>query len=318
MGKQTQKSLKLAILAVFIGVFALVGLIPVIASSITDSNVIKLVNEARAKKGLEALQENPKLSAAAQAKAQDMLKNDYFAHNSPSGKTPWYWMEKSGYDYKYAGENLAMNFTSAEEEQKAWMKSASHRKNILNANYQEIGVAVAEGKIDGESTIVAVQMFGSRPNFVPVAPKVTDKIPEENKIVVLGEENNVPLLAESQELLSEDILVNDFVPKDVLEKTAPAAVSGSWWSALKEKVGGENRPGWLAPLALNVLLAIAMGNVVFLAYSFARKIIQSGKKGEADAGEQKILVENLEDGEEEVSVPVKVSVLNVPQLKLKT
>jgi len=127
MSKKTKKSLIIAVLAVFIGFFAF-SLTYAIASSITAKNIIKLVNEARVNEGLKPLQENSSLSKAAAQKAEDMLKNDYFAHNSPSGKTPWFWMDKSGYDYKFAGENLAMNFTSAEEEQKAWMKSPSHKK----------------------------------------------------------------------------------------------------------------------------------------------------------------------------------------------
>ena len=49
------------------------------------------------------------LQEAAEKKAQDMIENNYFAHTSPQGKTPWHWVEESGYDYRYAGENLAIN-----------------------------------------------------------------------------------------------------------------------------------------------------------------------------------------------------------------
>lgn len=146
------------------------------AGDLTPKSIITLTNAEREKSGLKALIENKALSKAAELKAADMLKNDYFAHNSPKGATPWHWMKEAGYKYQYAGENLAINFDTAGAEHKAWMKSKTHRENILNARYQEIGVAVAEGKIDGKSTMITVQLFGTpltaaakKPEPVPVA-----------------------------------------------------------------------------------------------------------------------------------------------------
>jgi hypothetical protein len=144
-----------------VSVFSFTLVYSVFAGDITPSKVIELTNRARAAKGLGTLSENAKLSQAASDKARDMIKNDYFAHTSPSGRDPWYWMKKEGYEYKAAGENLAINFTSAKEEQSAWMNSKTHRANILNADYKEIGVAVVEGKINGQNSIVTVQMFGT-------------------------------------------------------------------------------------------------------------------------------------------------------------
>ena len=99
-----------------------------------------------------------------------MIKNDYFAHTSPAGINPWFWYEKDGYDYKYAGENLAINFLKAEDQHKAWMASPTHRKNILNDKYQEIGVAVDAGKINGQMAIIAVQEFGARDGAAAIPP----------------------------------------------------------------------------------------------------------------------------------------------------
>ncbi len=155
------------------------------ASGITPSAVIDLTNRARTEKGLPELRENPKLSQAAKMKAEDMIKNDYFAHTSPSGLNPWHWLKQAGYAYKAAGENLAINFTDPKEQQSAWMKSETHRANILNSKYQEIGVAVVEGKIDGERSLVTVQVFGTptaavadqaKPAVLPAAKEA--KIPE--------------------------------------------------------------------------------------------------------------------------------------------
>ncbi len=127
---------------------------------ITKEKVIQLVNESRRAEGLETLKENEKLSLAASQKAEDMIKKKYFAHNSPDGITPWSWIEKSGYNYRYAGENLAIDFKDAESQHTAWMKSPTHRKNILNSDFQEIGVAVKEGVIEGHLATITVQEFG--------------------------------------------------------------------------------------------------------------------------------------------------------------
>lgn len=176
----------------------------VAASSITPEKIVELVNQERAKNQLPALQINKALSQAAADKAADMVKYDYFEHTSPQGVTPWQWLEKNNYDYKYAGENLAMNFTTAESENKAWMDSPTHRDNILNTHYQEIGVAVREGRINGHTTILAVQEFGSRADFVPAQPPkaepksteepAAEKVQNPQKPQVLAE-NSLPGLA---------------------------------------------------------------------------------------------------------------------------
>ncbi len=130
------------------------------ADAITPDTVVELVNRDRISQGVSPLTVNEALTHAAQAKADDMAKNDYFAHTSPSGVTPWHWIEQSGYDYRFAGENLAIHFTDARDQEKAWMESVKHRENLLNPKYQDIGVAVKETMRNGQSAIITVQMFG--------------------------------------------------------------------------------------------------------------------------------------------------------------
>lgn len=131
-------------------------------ADIKPSEVILLVNEARIGSGVSALKEDPVLMKAAREKAADMTMLQYFSHISPNGVSPWHWFEKNNYDYKYAGENLAINFTSAEDQQRAWMQSETHKKNILNPNYREIGVAIKEGYVNGKPAVVTVQLFGTK------------------------------------------------------------------------------------------------------------------------------------------------------------
>ena len=129
---------------------------------IVSSNMISLVNESREEAGLEPLTENALLDQFAQAKGEDMINRDYFAHDTPEGKRPWQWIDRAEYDYVYAGENLAMDFTEAETVHEAFMKSPSHRKNILNSKYKEVGMAVLHGEMGGHETILLVEFFGTQ------------------------------------------------------------------------------------------------------------------------------------------------------------
>lgn len=139
-----------------------VALIPAQAelSTITSARITELTNAERKKKGLPPLKVNSLLLSAAQQKAQHMLDKDYFAHISPDGVTPWFWMAKVGYQYEVAGENLAIDFTEAEDVATAWLASPSHRDNMLMAGYAETGVAVATGEFQGGTSTVVVHMFG--------------------------------------------------------------------------------------------------------------------------------------------------------------
>ena len=129
-------------------------------STVTANRIIELTNKERQAAGLPVLMHSVVLDNSALLKSQDMLANNYFAHNSPTDVSPWEWFKQAGYNYTYAGENLAMNFSEAEEAMTAWMASPTHKANILNANYDEIGISVAVGKIDGRETTLVVQHFG--------------------------------------------------------------------------------------------------------------------------------------------------------------
>jgi|SRR3989339_164174 len=128
---------------------------------ISESSLTKLTNEARNENNLLGLSWNGSLAEAAQLKAEDMFNKNYFAHNSPLGTTPWHWIQEVGYKYRVAGENLAMNFTTSQSVSDAWLKSLSHRANVLNPNYSEIGIAVKSGKINGKETTIVVEFFAS-------------------------------------------------------------------------------------------------------------------------------------------------------------
>ena len=130
-------------------------------SAIYGSVIVNLTNKERSKVNLSELKVSPILEKAAQMKANDMAEKGYFAHNTPEGHSPWYWFEKAGYQYIYAGENLAVNFLNSEDVETAWQNSPTHWYNIISPKYTEIGVATSTGFYKGRSAIFVVQLFGT-------------------------------------------------------------------------------------------------------------------------------------------------------------
>lgn len=111
-------------------------------SSVQDieRQVVVLVNQARKERGLGELKLNEELSNVARVKANDMAKNHYFDHNSPTYGSPFDMMKQFGISYRTAGENIAMGQTTAQQVFDGWMNSEGHRANILNPNFKEIGM----------------------------------------------------------------------------------------------------------------------------------------------------------------------------------
>jgi len=144
------------------------------SSEITAQKVFDMTNQERVDDNLPIYHFNSTLSQSAQKKAQDMFANNYWAHTSPSGKTPWDFFKEVNYKYSIAGENLAKDFYDTDSMMTAWMNSPTHRANIINQKYQEIGVAVVDGVIGGIKTTLVVQHFGT-----PLSGKIVDITPDE-------------------------------------------------------------------------------------------------------------------------------------------
>lgn len=132
------------------------------AAEITRSSVIAEMNVRRAAFGLPPLREDARLDDAADDRVSDMADQGYWAHVSPDGREPFVWMRPHGYEYRYAGENLASGFETTEILVDAWMESKGHRENILSPMYRDCGVSILEGsttgRAEGKSVVV---MFGS-------------------------------------------------------------------------------------------------------------------------------------------------------------
>lgn len=188
-----------------------------------------LTNEERKSEHLLALNTNPILNKAAEMKALDMAEKGYFAHTSPEGKTPWYWLEQVGYKYQYAGENLAINFTDSKDVTDAWMNSPTHKANIVKDKYTEVGTGIATGLYEGRETVFVAQVYAN--------PKVkeVEQIKTINDVEVENEPLSEVVKAEDTNVLGAET-VTKIYDKEIV---APPEV--------EEKIIDENTSNVLQP-----------------------------------------------------------------------
>ena len=197
-----------------------------ISYSISESEMLNQVNNIRRERNLGTLSLNSNLSAAASLKAQDMFAKNYWAHFAPDGSTsPWLFIKNSGYNYLYAGENLAKGFTNSGDIVNAWMNSPSHRENLLSEKYKDIGFAIVEGNLMGEDTVLVVQMFGSTEYPTAVKPQQPPlaQVQEPAKV----ETAKAPQVAEKPTLLGKkaEVPSETFIKPKIDVKPATKSVS---------------------------------------------------------------------------------------------
>lgn len=160
-------------------------------ASIQSAFLVDLANKNRTEENVAVLKVSPVLTEAAQRKANDMVAKGYFAHTSPEGITPWYWFKDVNYSYIFAGENLAVNFTESVDVHKAWIASPTHKKNILDQRFTEIGIATADGFYKGKKATFVVQMFGKpRSSLLPSLSASVSSQEKTVPIVISGPDTN--------------------------------------------------------------------------------------------------------------------------------
>jgi len=171
-----------SLLAVKIALISLVLILPAtdFFSSITANRLVSLINQERQSRNLPALALNDSLNSVAGLKVNDMATQGYFEHTSPTGITPWFWFKQIGYNYVFAGENLAMGFTETDDVFTAWMNSPTHRANILNPNFREMGLAVGTGNIQNRQETLAALEFGKQAAQQPAKTRIAQPVPAKN------------------------------------------------------------------------------------------------------------------------------------------
>ena len=163
-----QKAAMVGMLALALITFSVVNMQSILwlaseylVAAVLPAVVLEETNASREDQNLQPLGRNSLLDEAARLKAENMAEESYFSHWSPKGVSPWHWFEEVGYGYTKAGENLAVHFTDSTAVVEAWLNSPSHRANILNEQYTEMGVGTAVGRYEGYDTVYVVQLFGA-------------------------------------------------------------------------------------------------------------------------------------------------------------
>ncbi len=210
-------------------------------SNISNDQLLAITNQDRQTAGLPPLSINSELSQAAQNKANDMFSKDYWAHVSPDGTTPWVFIKNTGYNYIYAGENLARGFTTPGDVVNAWMNSPSHRENMLSPKYTDVGFAVETGNLTGENTVLVVEMFGS----TSFATKTVNPEQQQKSIAVAVTSPTLtptPTLVQTspqpngQTLAEQKINFNQQLAATNLNQTEKTLVNGATFSVLSARV----------------------------------------------------------------------------------
>lgn len=224
------------------------------ASNITPMQVIEQTNQKRVALGMAPIKMNDRLNQAALAKAQDMFNKQYWSHNSPDGKNPWFFIKNARYDYVLAGENLARDFATTPEMMAAWMASPTHKANIINPKYEEIGIAVVDGVLDGFETTLVVQMFGTPRIYQAAIPDQGAKAPAEIPAEAKAQDNDlVAFVVETDQGLEP---ANDNLQK-------PVVLAGALIP-----VGMLTRPPLFTPLQITkaLFLSVIMLIIITLLY----------------------------------------------------
>ena len=169
-----KKVCELVLFAILIGA----GTVGAHASEITSENVRFQVNYYREIRGLKPLDDDARLDNAAENKSTDMIDRDYFEHYA-YGLSPWIFIADQKYNYLYAGENLAMDFQTSEGMVRAWMSSPTHRRNILNPDFDDIGIGIVKGEYtengNTHETVMVTNMFGKeKPKIMQFFDKVVE------------------------------------------------------------------------------------------------------------------------------------------------
>jgi len=210
-------------------VFVFVVLLPIETFTMPDmlksfaDKIVAQTNEIRNKQGIRSITAQVKLFSSANNKSWDMVQNNYFDHISPTGKRLKDFLQEVNYNYSIAGENLAIGFYNVDQLMKAWLNSPKHYDNIVDKDFQDIGIGMAVGTYKGiPNTIFVTEHFGMQMNSNSISQvagitenknsKTTSVVYDGEKSEVLWQEN-----ADSTMTLTARAYVTGTVSKVVVE-----------------------------------------------------------------------------------------------------
>lgn len=263
-------------------------------AAVIASVLVDLANTDRTSQDLPALTIDAQLTKAAQLKANDMAQYSYFAHVSPTGVDPWHWFSQAGYKFDYAGENLAVDFSDSDAVNTAWMNSPTHRENILDPHYTEIGIATAEGVYEGHPTTFVVQEFGTPAGATAEAQQVAQQsIPQNPTVIATASATGTNVLGETStpkpkpkpiavqpapkntDVLGSSVVAQPAAPQAPTAAAAPAPMYASWWQHLYASPLEMLRDVYYF-LAFLVLFALALTTGLELKWHHRGKAVAAG------------------------------------------
>lgn len=173
------------------------------ATNMSHGGLQSSTNSHRASAGVGSLAINAKLNSAAQAKANDMVNDNYWSHNTPGGDPPWVFIDAAGYSYARAGENLAYGFLTSSDTVQGWMNSPTHKANMLDGGYIHVGFGFANSSNfvgDGQQTVV-VAMYGTplgAQTQTPSPPPAPKSQPESSPQPIQSDNQEQPQVAQQE------------------------------------------------------------------------------------------------------------------------
>jgi len=232
-------------------------------ASILSNVLIDQTNLERESVKISSLGTNAQLEEAARLKVQDMATKGYFAHNTPEGHDPWYWLYQAGYDFVAAGENLAVNFTDSQDVTNAWMESSGHRANILNQDFTDVGIATARGEYKGRDTVFVVQFFGTPSTAIAggIPPKQSVEMPVPTPDSTLPAEETEIVFEPQEPIVSQE----SFIQVERIELADGRGIIASKQANIIEEIASEPRAtaNYLL-LLLTTIIIVALLLAIFV------------------------------------------------------
>ncbi len=256
------------------------------ATEMSSGGLLSATNTQRSQNGAAVLTSNSKLASAAQAKANDMVARNYWSHTTPDGKEPWVFIDEAGYSYKKAGENLAYGFDTSNDTIIGWMNSPSHRSNMLDASFKEVGFGFANAPSyvgTGEETVV-VAMYAIPSGAVATAAPATTTQPTVKKSTTTQPTAPVPAAQPTNQDTAVAIqptpvakkVTNDQYNQPVTsDNPIPASQPTTRITKLQSITSGH--APWSATLLSIVLVAIVGAWIAKHAYA-VKKVLVDGEK----------------------------------------
>jgi hypothetical protein len=248
-------------------------------AKVTSSDIFELLNGQRETQGLVSLTENSKLQKAAIMKAQHMIDQNYFGHKSPGGISGWYWIQKAGYDYQIAGENLAIGFLDSGEVHQAWNNSPLHKENLLSPKFEDVGIAVLTGEFQERETTVVVQFFGKKKSAVAgelvVSPETeVEEEPQLPPKELPGEPEETVREEEPEEEIVLEVSpeVNPEVAPAISPEVEEPSIQLAFWKFLTKNYGSLlEKSIFIGAFLLTIILILNVIVIIASSLSFGRK-----------------------------------------------